>query len=59
MRNARWLLQVDVVGSWWEVTLRLDEAGLQVDDVVSELVILGLDCLVVFRKVCIIADLLL
>lgn len=39
--------EVDVGWGLGEFPLRFDEAGLQVDDVVAELVVLGLDGLVV------------
>lgn len=52
-------LEVDVVRSRWVVALGLDEARLQIDDVVAQLVVLGLDCLVVFVQEIVVADLLL
>ena len=42
-----WMAQVDVRGRLGEFALRLDEARLQVDDVLAQGVVLGLDGLVV------------
>ena len=53
------LLQVDVTGRLGEVALGLDEARLQVDDVVAELVVLRLDGLVVLVQQVVVAHLLL
>ena len=59
-KNARGrLLQVDVAGRLGEVALGLDEARLQVDDVVAQLVVLRLDGLVVLVQQVVVADLLL
>jgi hypothetical protein len=51
--------QVDV--GWWlrEFTLGFDESRLEVDDVVSQLVVLRLDGLVVLVQQGVVADLLL
>ena len=51
--------EVDVRGWLREVALRLDESRLEVDDVVSQLVVLGLDGLVVLVQQVVVADLLL
>ena len=59
-RGARHRLgQVDVAGRLGEVALGLDEARLQVDDVVAELVVLRLDGLVVLVQQVVVAHLLL
>ena len=53
------LLQRDVARRLGEVALGFDEARLQVDDVVAQLVVLGLDGLVVLVQQVVVADLLL
>ena len=53
------VVEVDV--AWWlgEFALGLEEAGLEVDDVVAELVVLGLKGFEVFAEQVVVADLLL
>ena len=54
-----WVGQVDI-GRWlWVVALRLDESGLEMDDIFAQRVVLGLDLLVVVLQRVQIANLLL
>ena len=52
-------MEVDVARGLGEFALGLEEAGLKVDDVVAELVVLGLEGFEVFAEQVIVADLLL
>ena len=53
------LAEVDVRRRLRVGELRIEKAGLQADDVVAELVVLGLDGLVVLGKGFVLADLIL
>ena len=59
VRSTHRLLEGNIARRLREVALRLDEAGLQVDDVVAQLVVLGLDGFVVLVQQVVVADLLL
>ena len=48
--NVAWRLRI--------FTLGLDEAGLEIDDVVSQLVVLCLQCFVVFAQQAVVSNLL-
>jgi hypothetical protein len=43
---AVWSVQVYAGGRWWYLALGLEQARLQVDDVVAQLVVFGLESLV-------------
>jgi hypothetical protein len=40
--------EIDARGRWWYLALGLEKSGLEVDDVVTELIVLGLERLVKF-----------
>lgn len=52
------VLEVDIAGHGRDFTLGFEEAGLQVDDVVAQLVVLGLDGLEILVQHVVVADLL-
>lgn len=54
-----WIREINVRRRLRELTLRLDEARLEVDDVVSQLVVFGLDGFVVFVQQVVVPHLLL
>ena len=59
LREAGRVLEVDIARHGRDFALGLEQAGLQVDDVVAQLVVLGLDGLEVLVQHVVVADLLL
>jgi hypothetical protein len=54
-----WSVQIDAGGGRWDLALSLEQTRLQVDDVVAQLVVLGLERLVQFAKLLELLDLIL
>jgi len=59
LRYAGRVLEVDIARHRWDFALGLEQAGLQVDDVVAQLIVLGLDGLEVLVQHVVITHLLL